>query len=205
MTASIAKSFHEIAGHPDDLFLRRLTVEQYHRMIDAAILGEDEQVELVEGWLIAKMPKNPPHSKSTGRVQRQLDHLLPPGYFTRVQEPVTLADGEPEPDVSVVRGNDDQYTDRHPSASDTPLVVEVADSSLTRDRTIKLRSYARAGIAVYWIVNLIDRVIEVYSRPTVNGDAADYAQRDVYAEDQSVPVVLDGTIVGSVRVVDLLA
>jgi Uma2 family endonuclease len=155
---------HPSAGKSDD-FLLRLSVQQYHDMFRQGILAEDDPVELLEGFLVVKMSKNPPLSKSNGRVQARLGAALPTGFFIRAQEPVTLDDGQPEPDVAVVRGDDDRYTDRHPGPAEAPLVVEVADESLARDRTAKLRSYARAGIAVCWIVNLVERPVERLREP----------------------------------------
>jgi Uma2 family endonuclease len=194
---------HPSAGKSDE-FLFRLGVGQYHDMVRQGILAEDDPVELLEGFLVVKMSKNPPHTKSTGRVQSRLNALLPVGFYTRAQEPVTLADGEPEPDVAVVRGDDDRYTDRHPGPAETPLVVEVADVSLSRDRTLKLRGYARAGIAVYWIVNLVGRQVEVYAEPAASAEPPAYARSAVYAAGDAVPVVLDGREVGRVAVNDLL-
>lgn len=94
----------------------RLTVEQYHQMIDAGILTEDDSVELLEGWLITKMPKKPSHSVATELTQDALMTVLPAGWFIKVQEPITTADSEPEPDIMVVRGVRRDYTD-HPLLS----------------------------------------------------------------------------------------
>ncbi|MDB5294235.1 MAG: hypothetical protein JWO31_218 [Phycisphaerales bacterium] len=189
------------AGVTED-FVFRLSVRQYHDMIRQGILVDGDPVELLEGMLVVKMSKNPLHSKSTGRVQSHLNAVLPGGYYARVQEPVTLADGEPEPDVAVVRGTDDEYTDCHPGPADAPLVVEVADSSLARDRTLKLRGYARAGVLVYWIVNLIERQVEVYEQP--DPASAAYARRRVYTPGQRIPVRVDGGDVGDLAIDELL-
>jgi Uma2 family endonuclease len=191
------------AGRPDDVILR-LSVRQYHDMIRQAILSDDDPVELLEGFLVVKMSKNPPHSKSTGRVQARLNAVLPAGFYTRAQEPVTLDDGEPEPDVAAVRGNDDMYSDRHPGPADVPLVVEVADATLARDRTLKLRSYARAGVPVYWVVNLPDRQVELYSQPAPEIDPPAYRQSRTFNASEDVPVEIDGRIVGHISVADLL-
>ena len=91
--------------------------------------------------------------------------IAPDGWYVDSQEPITLDDSEPEPDIVVVRGDTRDYLDRHPGARDLSLVVEVADSTLERDRTLKQRLYGRAGIPVYWIVNLVERQLEVYSQP----------------------------------------
>ncbi len=140
-------------------------------MIRAGILTDDDPVELLDGWLVSKMPKNPPHCVVTRLIRQALERLVPAAWYVDTQEPLTTADSEPEPDVVVVRGETRQYLDRHPGPEDVGLVVEVADTTLQRDRTSKKRLYARAGIPVYWIVNLPESRCEVYSEP-VRGSAA---------------------------------
>ncbi|MEP0853896.1 MULTISPECIES: Uma2 family endonuclease [Cyanophyceae] len=137
----------------------RLSVEQYHQMIRLGILSDDDPVELLDGWLVYKMPKNPPHRATTKLTRNALEAVIPEGWYVDTQEPITLADSEPEPDVVVVRGNTRDYLERHPGASDIALIIEVADSTLEREcpgdtlreRTSKQRLYARAGIPIYWI------------------------------------------------------
>lgn len=191
------------AGKPDDYVLR-LSVAQHHAMIRGGVLGAERPVELLDGYLVVKIRTGPEHAAATDRVRRALDALLPPGLRTRVREPVTLADGEPEPDVAVVRGTDDHYTDRHPGPTDVPLVVEVALRSVERDRTLKLRCYARAGIGVYWIVNLDARQVEVYTSPLRAADPAVYARPTAYLRGDVVLVAVDGNLLGCVPVVELL-
>ncbi len=182
----------------------RLTVEQYHDMIRAGILTEDEPIELLEGWLVYKMPKRPPHSVVTGLIAVALARLLPPGWHIRSQEPVTFEDSEPEPDVAVVRGERRQYNDHHPSAVDVAQLVETADTTLKTDRGIKKRTYARAAIAVYWIVNIPDSKIEAYTDPTGPAEDPDYRQCHEYSASDAVPVVINGREVGRINVADLL-
>jgi hypothetical protein len=128
---------------PDELVLWRLSLEQYHAMAQAGILTENDPVELLEGWLVYKMTNNPPHSVVTLLIQNALRPLLPEGWFLSSQEPITLANSEPEPDITIVRGTIPDYLTRHPGASDAALVVEVADSTLRVDRGFKKRIYAR--------------------------------------------------------------
>jgi Uma2 family endonuclease len=187
-----------------DVPIYRLSVEQYHAMARAGILTEDDPVELLEGWLVQKMTKYRPHVIATGLVRRALERLLPAGWYVAVQDPITTADSEPEPDVAVVRGEERDYPDRHPGPGDVPLVVEVADSSLTQDQGAKKRLYAGAGIAVYWIVNLIDGRIEVYADPTGPVPAPSYRQQHLYGPAETIPVVLDGAEIGSLPVRELL-
>src|SRR5438132_6163993 len=133
---------------PEPVF--RLSVEQYHAMIEAGVLTDDDPVELLEGVLVFRMPKNPPHRISIAKLERAIRPLLPSNASIQWQDPITLSDGEPEPDIAVIRGQAEDYPDCHPGPDDVYLVVEVADTTLARDRGIKLRSYARAGIAIYW-------------------------------------------------------
>jgi Uma2 family endonuclease len=184
--------------------IARLSVEQYHDMIRNGILSPDNPLELLEGWLVTKMPKNPPHRFSTRALRKALEKILPPGWIVDSQEPVTTAESEPEPDISVIRGNEDDYRARHPDPKDVGMTSEVADTTLLRDRTWKKRIYARARIPVYWIVNLIDRQVEVYTDPTGPAAEPDYRQRQDYLPGDSVPVVVDGREIGRLAVSDLL-
>jgi Uma2 family endonuclease len=144
----------------------RLSVAQYHQMIRTGILADDDPVEHLEGWLITKLGKNPPHRFSTETMRELLERMVPAGWYVEAQEPVTAEASEPERDIAVIRGSRRQFADSHPGAADLGLVIEVADSSLTRDRTIRKRIYAGMAIREYWIVNLIDRRVEVYTEPT---------------------------------------
>ena len=129
-----------------DLPLVRLSVAQYHAMRDASIFSEDDQIELLEGLFVPQMTKHPPHRLSTRLVRAALEAAVGSDYYVDSREPIILADSEPEPDVVVVRGAPRDYADRHPGVTDVALVVEVADDSLERDRSTKLRVYARASI-----------------------------------------------------------
>jgi len=192
------------ADIPSDIKLWRMSVETYHAMARAGVLSEDEPVELLEGWLVHKMTKNPPHTVSTLLVQQALQDIFPAGWFIRSQEPVTLENSEPEPDVAVVRGTIRDYVKRHPGGDDIALVVEVSDSTLMQDRDTKKRIYARAGIPVYWLINLIDRQIEVYWEPSGATTHPDHHRRHDYRPGDEVPVMLDEELLSHVAVNDLL-
>jgi Uma2 family endonuclease len=181
----------------------RFTVQQYHEMIRAGIFIDDDPVELLDGWLVPKMPKNPAHRVLTRKLRKAFEGCVPQGYYVDSQEPVTLATSEPEPDVVVVRGSDGQYTDRHPGPSDLALVVEIADTTLSRDRGPKKQVYAAAGISVYWIVNLVESQVEVYTDPTGPCAQPDYRQRPNYGRSDDLPVLMDGHEVGRITVRDL--
>ncbi len=193
----------DTAAVPSDL-IWRLSVDQYHAMIQSGILTEDDPVELLEGWLVFKMPKNPPHSVVNGLVSEALSDILPAGWYANSQEPITTLDSEPEPDVAVVRGTRRDYLSRHPGPGDLALVVEVSDATLRRDQTLKRRLYAASGIEVYWIVNLPESQIEVYTQPSGPAGDADYGHRQIYGPSDSVPVVIGGDEVGRVAVRDVL-
>ena len=192
-----------VAAIPNDLILR-LSIEQYHAMIQAGILTDDDSVELLEGWLVFKMPKNPPHRATTRLVRTALDNILPPGWYVDSQEPITLFNSEPEPDIVVVRGDTRQYLDRHPGAEDIAMVIEVSDTTLQRDRTVKKRIYARAGIAIYWIVNLVEEQVEVYSQPIAEVEQPDYSQRLDCGRSAVIPIMIEGREIGALAVNSLL-
>jgi Uma2 family endonuclease len=182
----------------------RFTVEQWHEMIDQGTLTADDPVELIEGVPVFKMPKNPPHTTCNGRLSRLMDQILRAGWHYRSQEPVTFADGEPEPDGAVVRGSVDDYADRHPGPAEIGLVIEIADSTLDRDRSGKRRSYARAAIGCYWIVNLVDQKVEVYTDPDPVAAVPVYRGERILDRGQSVEIILDGKTVGQIQVDALL-
>jgi Uma2 family endonuclease len=183
--------------------VRRVTVEEYHRLADLGVLTEDDRVELLEGVISPKMVDNPPHDGTVDLVDETLSSRLPAGWRTRIQSAITTEDSEPEPDVAVVRGEARDYLERHPGPADIGLLVEVADSTLDRDRD-KRRIYARAGIDIYWIINLVDACVEVYSEPSCAGAEPTYAQAEKYTAGEAIPFVVGGEALGSIRVADLL-
>jgi hypothetical protein len=182
----------------------RLTVEQYHDLIDRGKLTHDDPVELIEGVLVFKMPKNRPQKSAVRRCNRAITAVLPDNYFYDPEQPLTLADGEPEPDGMVVAGQIEHYDDIDVNPSRISLVIEVSDSTLKRDRATKLRSYARARIICYWIVNLIDRQIEVHTQPDATADIPTYRDRQVFTPGQRVPLVIGRNTIAEIAVEDLL-
>lgn len=142
---------------------RRWTRFEYDKLIDAGFLGPGDKIELLAGQLCVSEPQNNPHAMGISLGLDALQRALDPRWHVRVQLPIALDDeSEPEPDLAVVSGGPRDYTD-HPSRP--ALVVEVADSSLALDREYKGSLYARARLPEYWIVNLVDRVLEVYRDP----------------------------------------
>jgi Uma2 family endonuclease len=181
-----------------------LSVDQYHDMIRAGILTDDDPVELLEGWLVYRMPKSPSHSVATQQTRDLVARLLPAGWFADAQEPITTATSEPEPDVTVVRGDRRDFLSRHPMPQHLALVVEVADTTLSRDRGLKKWLYARTGIPVYWILNLAENHLEIYTGPSGPAEQPDYREVRVYGSADTAPLVIDGREVGAIAVRELL-
>lgn len=143
----------------------RFTREEYYRMGEAGLFA-DKRVELLDGEIITMAPQNSPHAAITNRIAYVLMRLLGTAVSIRIQTPIVLDDwSEPEPDIAVCQPDPDDYEREHPKAGDVLLVIEVADASLSYDRGRKVAAYAGSGIPEYWIVNLVDRRIEVLSDP----------------------------------------
>jgi Uma2 family endonuclease len=151
---------------------RRWTRAEYDRLIDFGVLQEDEPVELLGGQMIVAEPKSRRHSTAVGLTGDTLRAAFGAGWSIRVQDPVALDDeSEPEPDVVVVPGQHRAYLAAHPERP--ALVIEVAESSLGFDRRFKSGLYARAGVSDYWIVNVVDDVLEVHRGPVADPGAPD--------------------------------
>jgi Uma2 family endonuclease len=145
------------------LVLRRWKRVEYERLVEMGVF-EDERLELLDGLLVVREPQGVRHAAATRLVLAALRRAFGEGWLVEAQFPIALDDdSEPEPDVFVVPGGPRDYLDAHPSRP--VLIVEVAESSLRKDRAHKASLYARAGIADFWIVNLVDRVLEVHRDP----------------------------------------
>ena len=200
-----------VAG--EDLGLAPLSVEQYHQMIANGILAEDPKVELLDGLLVLKdrrdrggkpMNVGPRHVSIVMRLFKLLERLVETDQLhVRVQGPISLPpNNEPEPDVAIVSGHPDDYLSRQPESTDTIAVMEVADSSIHRDRGTKLQLYANAGIEIYWIVNLLADQIEIYTQPQIGSGR--YAKSEMLSPGDEISLALpDGRVV-AVAVSDVL-
>lgn len=185
------------------LTLRRWKRVEYDRLIDLGVF-EGDNIELIGGQLVVAEPKGTYHSSAVSTAEYALRAVLPPGWIVRTQASISLDDeSEPEPDLVVVPGRPADYRHAHPACP--PLVIEVSDSSLAFDRLHKGSLFARAGIQDYWIVNLVDRVLEVHRDPVADAPAVygwryrtvtSLAPRDVVA-----PLAFSGR---SIAVADLL-
>ena len=150
-----------------------MTRVRYDRLVDAGIFGPEDRVELLDGLLIAREPQGRRHAAVVVLVRSALEKAFGRAYHVREEKPIALDDqSEPEPDVVVVPGAPRDYLDAHPSRP--VLLVEVAETSLAIDRLRKGSLYARAGVADYWVVNLIEEVLEVYREPVLAPSASDW-------------------------------
>jgi Uma2 family endonuclease len=182
----------------------RFTVEQLMRMIETGVIPDDEDVELIRGRLY-RMTKNEPHNGCIVDIADALRLLVPVGFFVR-EEKSLHHDGQsqPEPDVAVVRGRSRIRRTQPPSTSEAALIVEVCHHTRRADYRDKLSIYASAGVPSYWVVDLDGRKVAVYTEPTSQGPGGAFARMETYAEDASIPVVLDGSEVGRISVKDIL-
>ena len=154
----------------DRAVLHRWTRHEYERLIDHGFLDEDDPIELLDGLLLVKEPQHSPHRTAVLLVAKAVERAFGDGWFVQTQSPIVLDDrSEPEPDVCIVRGSPRDYSGAHPTRP--ALIVEVAQSGLRLARGRKAAAYARAEIADYWIVNLVDRVLEVHREPARPGPA----------------------------------
>ncbi len=176
---------------------RRWTVEEFRKLRQADILNEDDRVELLEGWIVEKMTQDPSHARVVQLATKILIRMLPAEWGLRVRLPIETDDSEPEPDLAIVPDADDRYATRHPYGNETALVIEIADTSLLRDRR-KAMIYARAGVPEYWIVDLLSRRIERYRVP--DQVAGEYKDLQAFEEAEALPVNLGELNVGSIAV-----
>ncbi len=181
----------------------RLTVPNYLQMIEAGILTEKDRVFLWKGRLLEKMTKERPHCVTVQRLQEALNRVVTAhACYVEKEDPLKLVnrhDTIPEPDVQVVRGCLEDYADI-PTSCDIPLVVEVSDTTLRFDRGPKQRLYAVESIPEYWVASVNGPWIEVFSQPSGPQSPTGYQLRTTYRKGDSVPVRLDGNVVGHVPV-----
>jgi hypothetical protein len=176
----------------------RMDIDEFERVVD---LLKSERVELIDGFIVERGAIDPPHVLSSEKLRRKLDQVLPDGWFVREDKPVRVhRNYEPLHDIAVVAGDPDTYENRHPAPADVAIVIEISDSTLTRDRGEKQVNSARGGISAYWIINLIDRQVAVYTGP--NSD--NYSSCIIFKPGQSVPVVIDSLEVGQIAVAEIL-
>ncbi len=157
---------------------------------------------MIDGYITEKMSRNPPHDAALNRARRRIERALPTGWIVRIRSAITTADSEPEPDIAVARGDDGDYAARHPGPLDLALVVEVANTTLAADPGPKLAAYARAAVTAYWILNLNESRLEVFTIP--NAAAESYEKRESLTAGDSIAIPLDREASQAIAVGDLL-
>src|SRR5262245_55542686 len=180
--------------------LQQLTVDEYHRMLQANMVPDPENAELLDGWIVKQPARTPAHDACVSLASGCLDRVVPGNLVLRVRSAITLSSSEPQPDLAIVDGPATRYTGGHPRPGDVGLVIEVAEKSLVNDRDSKGRIYARAGLPMYWVINIVENIVEVYSRPGPGG----YQHRQNYGRGDMVPLVLGGQEIAKVSAADLL-
>ncbi len=171
----------------------RFSVAQFEQMIKEGIFGEEEHVELIDSEVVVMTPFNHPYAVAVSNLEFIFREMLDRKAYVWAQQPVVLDDNSrPQPDVALLKWRDDRYIPHAPLSQDVLLLIEVADTSLREDRKQKHSLYARAGIAEYWIVNLRDGVIEVYSKPV--GSEYKDERKAKRGDVVELPVWLEGSI-----------
>ena len=183
--------------------LKKFTVAEYERLHASGFLSPEDRCELIRGFLVEKPPMNPPHATALSQLHMRLLGLLGLTACVRAQMPVRLADSMPLPDLVWADGAFPDYAATHPTPKQVRLLVEVSESTLAEDRGTKLELYAENKIAEYWIVNLIDGLVEVYTQPR-GGKKPTYRARTDYTAGQCVPVVLGGKQMGTIPVSEII-
>ncbi len=175
----------------------RFTVDDLYCMAANGIIKDDDRVELIEGELVMMPPIDPGHAEGTDNSQHRIDRQIEPQFRVRCQHPVHLSSiSHPQPDIAVVKQQ--SYKDRHPGPDDILLIIEVANSTLAYDLGRKKLMYATAAIPEYWVIDLNDRLLHVFTRPK----RGDYTEHRIFAHDESVQSTTLKSI--KVRVADLL-
>jgi Uma2 family endonuclease len=176
--------------------LRLWSVDEYHRILEAGILTVEDKVELLEGKIVQMSPQDPPHASTTQWAGSYLARLLGDRAFIRSQLPITLPpDSEPEPDIAVVRVDRRAYFDHHPAPEEIFLLIEIADSTLAKDRRQKAKTYAKANIPEYWVVDVNKRQVYIFRQP----EADVYTQTFLLSEEEAIALVAFPEITVSLR------
>ncbi len=174
------------------------TLEQYHSMVDAGVLNENDRVELLYGKIVPKSPIGRYHAACVSNIQEFFILSLGKKFAWRAQNPVSMLDNsEPEPDFVIAKYDKDKYAAGHPTEDDIIVLMEVSDSTLDKDREHKLPIYAEGGVQEYWIINLVERQFEVYTCLSEDGT---YGNKAIHPEGSS----FEHSVLGSIDVSELL-
>ncbi len=170
---------------------RKFSIDEYHKLVDLGFFTENDRIELIRGEIIEMAPKRTQHSVCNSILFGELYRLLYSKASVRGQEPIILlsSNSEPEPDVVIAKKKPDNYLSAHPTVEDIILVIEISDSTLQYDRETKLPLYAEAGINDYWIFNLVDNRLEVYSKPFSDAQGKfDYRTKSIVLPEEKIVI-----------------
>ena len=166
------------------------TIDEYHKLVDIGFFTENDRIELIRGEIVEMAPKRTPHSVCNSVLFGELYKMLGEQANVRGKEPITLpSNSEPEPDVVIAKKKEDNYLAAHPTVEDIILIIEISDSTLKYDRETKQSLYAEAGINNYWIINLVDRNLEVYTNPfSSDKDKFGYRNKSIILPEENIKV-----------------
>jgi|AntRauTorckE5430_2_1112549.scaffolds.fasta_scaffold00105_5 Uma2 family endonuclease len=168
------------------------TLEQYHSMVAAGVLTENDRVELLYGKIVPMSPVGRYHAACVSNIQEFFILSFGKKFTWRTQDPVAMLDNsEPEPDFIIAVRDENNYAEGHPTRDDILVLMEVSDSTLDKDREHKLPIYAEGGVKEYWIINLVERQFEIYTVPNQGGT---YGEQAIHQEGSTFEHKLLGTI-----------
>lgn len=189
MVLSVVRKEQVVQDTAPQLF--RMTIAKYYKMAETGILDTDKRYELMDGFIYEVQPISPEHNYIVQRLSSQLMACVGNSAVVFSQAPIRLDDeSEPQPDVLVLKPPAEQYRNRHPQPDDVLLVIEVANTTLQSDRSLKLALYAKAGIPEYWIVNLVKPQLEIHRDPDT--DEARYRELHTLDEGEAARLELEG-------------
>ena len=183
---------------------RDLGVDEYRQKAALGELGESSPEELLEGNLVRKERQSLRHEASLDALQQLFKVMLPEAMHARIQQPLDLGDSRPEPDIAIVINTLDNYATRHPTGKEVSMVVEVADASIVKDRRLKPRIYARAGILTYWLLNVMDSQLEVFTNPSGPVQMPGYQEHRTYRVEDRISLAIGLNDLGTIRVRELI-
>ena len=202
----LAKEIEPAESVDADPRIRRMTRTEYHRAAESGVFKPDERLELIKGEVYEKVsPQGRPHALAILKASGVIQQAFSTGFHIQAQLPLQLGeDSEPEPDLTVLPGHEDDYPD-HPDVGVAALILEVSDSTINFDRGKKASLYAEAGVQEYWIVNIRKRKLEVYRQPeSIPEDPYVFGYRSRIAYDEEETISPLGAPRASIRVGDLL-
>ncbi|MEZ4943742.1 MAG: Uma2 family endonuclease [Saprospiraceae bacterium] len=179
---------------PSKLTRHRFSIEDYHWMAQTGLLAVEQRTELLDGEIYDMSPVNSLHAAAVKRLNRLLSRLLGDAVLLSVQDPIALSGySEPQPDIAVLQYRANFYAEAHPKPADILLIVEVADSSVFKDRNVKIPMYGTAAIPEVWLVNLENRTVKVFQKPVSGGYETNlvFAKGEVFTSSIGLQIAVD--------------